>query len=858
MDQTGAATVRQATTPRAQALAAAQAGAGAAGPAAHPGWLKIPDWFSFDNEGGNIAVADLTGTGNQDLLVLTVDHPGGQPNRGIFRIGRSLDAQGNITAGWTPWMDVPDWFSFENQGVGAAIFDVDNDGKQDLLVFMIDNPPGQNQGFYRLGKQLDSNGNVNGGWGPWIPIPDWFSWENQFGGIAVADLDGNGTPELIVMMVDNPPGQNRGLYRIGRNLDANANVTGGWTPWIDVGPQPPPAPPLDQPTWFSWENQGAAVAIADVDNDGHPDLLVFMIDNAVEQNQAFYKIGRNLDINGNVADWSLWRGVPSWFAWENEGGGIATTTLNGKLAMLAMMVDNPVGQNAGYYRAIPLDVNPARDGRWQVLPFHSEVLAVHAALLPQGKVLFFAGSGSSSVRFAAPDFGSMADGIFTSVVWDPNAPQGNNFFHPQTLFAPNNRPFDFFCGADTFLADGRLLSAGGTGHYNPFAGRNDACVFNIATEQWSFVKSMAHGRWYPSLLTLGDGRALIATGLTEDLAEPHNNTLEIYDPGTNTWQLLHLPGGFPGLPLYAHIFLMEDGRIVFDGGRMDDGLQVDPCIIDLTLDAVHITPVPGMEGGGMRNQSASVLLPPAQDQKVMIMGGGPAGKPNKTDAIDNVDIVDLMDPHPQFTPASPLNFPRLHLNSVLLPDHTVFVSGGSLKQEDTPMARLQGEIYDPATDTWTPTAEATVPRLYHSTAVLLPDGTVVTAGSNPDGGSHVQWDDDPEEEMRLEVFTPPYLFKGPRPVINSAPAQCTYNQTIQIKTPQSANIRWASLMRNCVTTHSFDSNQRLVDLDITNRAGGIVTATVPQAHNIAPPGWYMLFLVDNNGVPSEASWIKLN
>jgi hypothetical protein len=851
MGHTGAATVR-----RRDAVGAAP-GVAALAAVGHPGWLQIPDWFSAENHGGNVAVADLTGTGAQDLLVITVDHPGGQPNRGIFRVGHAMDGQGNITGGWTPWIDVSDWFSFENQGVGAAIFDVDKDGKQDLLVFMIDNPPGQNQGFYRIGKQLDVNGNINGGWGPWIAIPDWFSFENQFGGIAVADLDGNGNPELIVMMIDNPPGQNRGLYRIGRNLDHNANVTGGWTPWIDVGPVPQPPPPLDQPTWFPWDNQGAGVAVADVDNDGHLDLLIFQIDNAFEQNQAFYKVGSKLDINGNVAKWGLWRGIPSWFAWENQGGGIATTTLNGTAGMIAMMVDNPPAQNAGYYRFIPLDANPARDGKWNVLSFHSGVLAVHAALLPQGKVLFFAGSGSSGIRFKDPDFGNMAKGVFTSVVWDPNTAPPANFFHPQTLIAPNHRPFDFFCGADTFLADGRLLSAGGTGHYNPFAGRNDACTFNLATEQWSFVASMAHGRWYPSLITLGDGRALIATGLTEDLTNPHNNTLEVYDPVANNWHTLHFDGGFPGLPLYAHIFLMADGRVVFDGGRMDDELQVDPCIIDLTHNPVHITAVPGMVAGTMRNQSASVLLPPAQDQKVMIMGGGPAGKPNKMDAIDNVDIVDLTDPHPHFVAAAPLNFPRLHLNSVLLPDHTVFVSGGSLKQEDTPLARLQGEIYDPATDTWTPTAAATIARLYHSTALLLPDATVVTAGSNPDGGTHVPWDQDPKEEMHLEVFSPPYLFRGPRPVISAAPAQCTYGESLAIKSPQSASIHSASLLRNCVTTHSFDGSQRLVDLEITSRAAGTVTASVPHNPNIAPPGWYMLFLVDNGGVPSVASWIRL-
>jgi hypothetical protein len=808
------------------------------------GYLPIPDWFSTDNEGGGVAVADLDGDGNQDLLVMMVDNPPGQ-NRGVYRVGRKLDATGSVTGGWTPWIDVPDWFSWENQGAGPAIYDVDKDGHPDLVVFMIDNPPGQNQGFYRLGKGLDITGNLTGGWGPWIPIPDWFSWENQYGAVAVSDVDGDGNPDLIVAMVDNPPGRNRGLYRIGRKLDADGNVTGGWTPWIDV------------PDWFSWENQGMGVTVADVDRDGQLDLLIFQIDNAVDQNQAFYKVGKNLDINGNVAEWSLWRGVPDWFAWENEGGGVAALQNNGGLNMTVMMVDNPPSQNAGYYRVVPLDTVPQRDGQWELLPYHSQILPVHAALLPQGKVLLFAGSGASTNRFDSPDFGNVAKGVYTSVVWDPTAAPPNNFFHPTTLIAVNGRPFDYFCGGDTLLADGRLLSAGGTSHYKPFAGRNDVTRFDPATQVWSFVKSMAHGRWYPTLITLADGRVLAASGLTEDLAEPHNNTLEIYDPAANTWQLLNFQGGFPGLPLYAHLFQLADGRIFFDGGRMDDELQVDPCVIDLTHNPVTAIPIGGLPSGGMRNQSASLLLPPAQDQRVMIMGGGPAGKPNKTDAIDNVDMVDFKSPNPQFLPMAPLNFPRLHLNAVLLPDHTVFVTGGSLKQEDAPLARLQPEIYDPATNSWTPMASSTVPRLYHSTALLLPDGRVLSAGGNPEGGTHVQWDQDSNEEMRLEIFSPPYLFRGPRPVITAAPAQCTWGQTIQITTPQAGNLRWASLVKPGVTTHSFDCNQRLVDLEGMAQAGGVVSVTVPQNPNLLPPGWYMLFLVDNSGIPSVASWIRV-
>jgi hypothetical protein len=191
------------------------------------GFIAIPDWFSFENQGAGVAVADLSGAGARDLIVLMVDNPPAQ-NRGFYRIGKNLAADGTPTGGWTAWMEIPDWFSFENQGAGVAVADLDGDGRPELIVFMIDNPPGQNQGFYRVGRKLDADGAVTGGWGDWTPIPDWFSFENRGGSIAVADLDGDGRPELIVFMVDNPPGQNHGKYRVGRKLDAAGAVTGGW------------------------------------------------------------------------------------------------------------------------------------------------------------------------------------------------------------------------------------------------------------------------------------------------------------------------------------------------------------------------------------------------------------------------------------------------------------------------------------------------------------------------------------------------------------------------------------------------------------------------------------------------------
>src|SRR6266540_3525470 len=129
------------------------------------GFIPIPDWFSAENQGAAVAVADL-GNGRRDLVVLMVDG-GPQQNRGVYRIGRDIAADGTAAGGWGAWMDVPDWFAWENQGAGVAVADLDGDGRPELIVFMIDNPPGQNQGYYRVGRRLDDDGVVTGGWGAW-------------------------------------------------------------------------------------------------------------------------------------------------------------------------------------------------------------------------------------------------------------------------------------------------------------------------------------------------------------------------------------------------------------------------------------------------------------------------------------------------------------------------------------------------------------------------------------------------------------------------------------------------------------------------------------------------------------------
>ncbi len=252
--------------------------------------------------------------------------------------------------------------------------------------------------------------------------------------------------------------------------------------------------------------------------------------------------------------------------------------------------------------------------------------------------------------------------------------------------------------------------------------------------------------------------------------------------------------------------------------------------------------VPGLQNPDFGNQAASVFLPPAQDQKVMIIGGG-----NSTTATNRVNIVDLKATNPTYVAAKSLNYARMHHSAVLLPDRTVFVCNGSKMSEDTTQSMLPAEIYNPATNTWTAVAKQSVPRVYHSVALLLPDGRVVAAGGNPQRTFN---------ELRLEIYSPAYMSRS-RPIIQSAPQTLSYGLQFTIQTPQAGNIKWVSLIRPMATTHSCDTEQRIVDVPINSRNSTSLNVTVTNNRNIAPPGWYMLFISDNNGTPSVATWTRI-
>ncbi|MBD2532333.1 DUF1929 domain-containing protein [Nostoc flagelliforme FACHB-838] len=468
--------------------------------------------------------------------------------------------------------------------------------------------------------------------------------------------------------------------------------------------------------------------------------------------------------------------------------------------------------------------------KWQVLSYSAPILPIHAALLRTGKVFFFCGSGNDPNRLNTP---------YDSVVWDVNK---GTFTRQAPPLDSNNQPIDIFCAGHSFRPDGMLLVAGGTLRYDPFYGSPSALMFDPIAEKWVKIPSMNNGRWYPTVLTLGSGRILAVSGPDKD--GKLNRQPEIYSVNfPNGWN------AFPttsALPAYLHLFLLSNGDIFYSGAQMG-GTGVTPRILTLPgtfTQSITEKVVPGLQNPGFGgDQAASVLLPPAQDQKVMIIGGG------GDTAINRVNIVDLKASNPTYVAAKPLNYARKHHSAVLLPDRTVFVCNGSKINEDTTQSMLPAEIYNPATNTWTVVAKQNVPRVYHSVALLLPDGRVVTAGGNPRRRV---------DELRLEIYSPAYMSR-PRPIIQSVPQiTLSYGLQFTIQTPQAANIKWVSLIRPMATTHSCDAEQRLVDVPINFRDATSLNVTITNNRNIAPPGWYMIFITDNNGTPSVATWRRVS
>ena len=472
--------------------------------------------------------------------------------------------------------------------------------------------------------------------------------------------------------------------------------------------------------------------------------------------------------------------------------------------------------------------DPATIGSWSVLDTALPIRALHTTLLNDGRMLLIAGSGNDGTAFAA--------GTFRAVVWNPTT----------NVFTNVPVPYDMFCAGHVTLPDGKILIAGGTSAFpeqdsgpNTFKGSKKSYYFDPVDNTFHPLADMAGAHWYPTLTKLGNGDVWAAGGLDEKATG--TVLTEMFDTSAMRWLPANqVPQTWSFWGTYPHMYLLDDGMMFYAGGHtFGNGLPgTGSSLYDWTT--ASIWDVPGLRQKDMRDQAGSVLLPPAQDQRVMIVGGGNTDTANP--GINLVDLIDLSSPTPAWTAGPAMPGPgKMYVNLVTLPDRTVLESDGA--QFNRTGDVMTAAIYNTAANAWTPIAPDPVGRNYHSTATLLPDGRVVVLGSNPVDNSF---------ETRISIYSPPYLHRGTRPTITGAPAQLGYGEAFTLDV--TGSVSSASLLAPMSPTHQTDTNARLVDLPITG-TGAHRSAQIPDNPNLLPPGPYMLTVLDSVGVPSVAKWV---
>jgi hypothetical protein len=394
-----------------------------------------------------------------------------------------------------------------------------------------------------------------------------------------------------------------------------------------------------------------------------------------------------------------------------------------------------------------------------------------------------------------------------------------------------------FCSGHAFLSDGRLMVIGGKDQSSLGTGNKDSTFFDYTTNTWSIGPSMMSGRWYGTLTTMANGEVFAGGGLIK-FGGSLNKVPEISTGGQASWiELSGASAGWISSSIsYPTTFLAPNGD-AFVAGPNPSAFYVDLAN-------------PGKEIGvatsrfGIRFEGSAVMYDVG---KILIVGGA-------SPATATAEVIDLNASKPTWQSTSSMSYPRQFLNATILADGTVLATGGTLGGEtvtpDLANAVLPSEIWNPVTGVWTTVASLPHQRLYHSTATLLPDGRVLTAGGIT-GTSALVFKD-------AEFYSPPYLFNGPRPVIASAPTKVTYGRTFSVVTPDAANIANVNWIRLSSTTHAFNMNQRFMHVSFGRSADGTgLTVTAPSNPNICPPGHYLMFILNSSGVPSIASIVQI-
>ncbi len=422
-------------------------------------------------------------------------------------------------------------------------------------------------------------------------------------------------------------------------------------------------------------------------------------------------------------------------------------------------------------------------GSW-ASPFAWPAVAIHMHLLPNGTVL---------------TFGRMPTGG-VPVLWDPANP---------TVFGSTSEPGDLFCSGHSLLPDGRLLVAGGHAGTDLY-GTKTTFIYDAASG-WSQGPDMQNGRWYPTNTTLATGEVVTISGT--DTAALYNRIPEVWQNGS--WRVLSSASRF--VQLYPMMFAAPDGRVFMAGP--------DQQTAWLNTTGTGSWTNGSMSAFGPRDYGSAVMYDAG---KILLVGGG---APTAT-----AEVIDInAGAGAAWRSVAPMAVARRQLNATLMADGSILVTGGTnssgFNVAPTDSRVLTAERWDPGTEQWTPLAAMSHQRVYHSTAILLPDGRILSAGSGQPAASGLM------DDLTAEIFTPPYLYQldgtlATRPVITDAPSEVSYGQAFTVQTPDAATITRATWIRLSSVTHAFNQNQRMNNLTVS--AGGSIECSGDGAGKCQP------------------------
>ena len=418
---------------------------------------------------------------------------------------------------------------------------------------------------------------------------------------------------------------------------------------------------------------------------------------------------------------------------------------------------------------------------------------IHATLLPTGKVLYWPGYTGDTPKF-----------------WDPVTTRVTDAPHAG---------YNIFCGGNALNSQGNVVAVGG--QLVLLFGLKDNATFNPFKNAWTRSPQMKFARWYPTVTALPNGDVLALSGLNEhSVAVP---TPEIFQAATGRWK--PLTTALQELPLFPRSFVAPNGK-VFVATTISRYLD--------TSGTGAWTPVARRLVAGRDDYGSAAMYEPG---KVIFVGGADA-------PVNTCEIINLNDAVPAWRATGSMIRARRQHNLTLLPDGKVLATGGSsgFGLDNAAGRNLFAEVWDPATGRWSRLAPQQVYRGYHSSALLLPDGRVLSGG----GSGH----------PNSEVFSPPYLFNGNRPVITAAPGTVGYTGHFTITTPDPANVIKVTLTALGSATHAQNFGQRFISLPFTRVPGG-VSVSAPAHPNVCPPGYHMLWIINARGIPSVSKMVKV-